>query len=197
MLRTRSPRAHFLYCYRKLRVRLACVKHAASVRSEPGSNSHLKLVVSRTVFLRREIRFTRTNFYIARFHSKSHHKSRESKLSRNPFWANQTGSGMFHPNCQRAGNFLACRKEYRQTPIIWMQWLDVNTEFNCALARILFAGIYRPFAPLPREIRSAILPDRIIFPWVDIEIVFGPPCSSHRINILLPCFPDARLRAVK
>ena len=42
MLRTRSPRAHFLYCYRKLRVRLACVKHAASVRSEPGSNSRLK-----------------------------------------------------------------------------------------------------------------------------------------------------------
>ena len=29
----------------KLRTRLACVKHAASVRSEPGSNSHLKLVV--------------------------------------------------------------------------------------------------------------------------------------------------------
>jgi hypothetical protein len=25
-----------------LRVRLACVKHAASVRSEPGSNSRLK-----------------------------------------------------------------------------------------------------------------------------------------------------------
>ena len=41
MLRTRSPRARFLYCYRKLRVRLACVKHAASVRSEPGSNSRL------------------------------------------------------------------------------------------------------------------------------------------------------------
>ena len=40
MLRTRSPRAR-LYCYR-LRVRLACVKHAASVRSEPGSNSRLK-----------------------------------------------------------------------------------------------------------------------------------------------------------
>jgi hypothetical protein len=50
VLRTRSPRAHFLYCYRKLRVRLACVKHAASVRSEPGSNSHLKLVVSRIGF---------------------------------------------------------------------------------------------------------------------------------------------------
>ena len=35
-----------LYCYRKLRVRLACVKHAASVRSEPGSNSRLKPDVS-------------------------------------------------------------------------------------------------------------------------------------------------------
>jgi hypothetical protein len=29
-----------------LRVRLACVKHAASVRSEPGSNSRLKPDVS-------------------------------------------------------------------------------------------------------------------------------------------------------
>src|SRR5262249_24096591 len=45
VLRTRAPCAHPLYCYRKLRTRLACVKHAASVRSEPGSNSRLKLVV--------------------------------------------------------------------------------------------------------------------------------------------------------
>ena len=44
MLRTRAPCAGSLYCYRKLRTRLACVKHAASVRSEPGSNSRLKLV---------------------------------------------------------------------------------------------------------------------------------------------------------
>ena len=44
VLRTRSPRARPLYCYSELRVRLACVKHAASVRSEPGSNSRLKLV---------------------------------------------------------------------------------------------------------------------------------------------------------
>jgi hypothetical protein len=43
VLRTRAPCAHPLYCYRELRTRLACVKHAASVRSEPGSNSHVKL----------------------------------------------------------------------------------------------------------------------------------------------------------
>ena len=42
VLRTRAPCAH-PYCYR-LRTRLACVKHAASVRSEPGSNSRLKPV---------------------------------------------------------------------------------------------------------------------------------------------------------
>ena len=41
VLLTRAPCAHSLYCYRKLRTRLACVKHAASVRSEPGSNSRL------------------------------------------------------------------------------------------------------------------------------------------------------------
>jgi hypothetical protein len=43
VLLTRAPCAHSLYCYRKLRTRLACVKHAASVRSEPGSNSRVKL----------------------------------------------------------------------------------------------------------------------------------------------------------
>ena len=48
VLLTRAPCAHFLYCYRKLRTRLACVKHAASVRSEPGSNSRLKLAAWKT-----------------------------------------------------------------------------------------------------------------------------------------------------
>ncbi len=48
VLRTRAPCAHPLYCYRGLRTRLACVRHAASVRSEPGSNSRLKLVVWKT-----------------------------------------------------------------------------------------------------------------------------------------------------
>ena len=42
VLRTRAPCA-ISYCY-GTRTRLACVKHAASVRSEPGSNSRLKLV---------------------------------------------------------------------------------------------------------------------------------------------------------
>jgi hypothetical protein len=51
VLRTRSPRARLLYCYRRLRVRLACVKHAASVRSEPGSNSRLKPSVSTAIAL--------------------------------------------------------------------------------------------------------------------------------------------------
>src|ERR1700730_4087113 len=41
VLRTRAPCA-IPYCY-GTRTRLACVKHAASVRSEPGSNSRLKL----------------------------------------------------------------------------------------------------------------------------------------------------------
>ena len=36
---TRSPLGLPLYCYRMDPVRLACVKHAASVRPEPGSNS--------------------------------------------------------------------------------------------------------------------------------------------------------------
>src|SRR5213596_3463752 len=45
VLRTRAPCA-IPYCY-STRTRLACVKHAASVRSEPGSNSRLNLVAWR------------------------------------------------------------------------------------------------------------------------------------------------------
>ncbi len=45
VLRTRAPCAHPPPCGGKLRTRLACVKHAASVRSEPGSNSRLNLVI--------------------------------------------------------------------------------------------------------------------------------------------------------
>ena len=44
ILLTRPPCADTRYCYRALRTRLACVRHAASVRSEPGSNSRLNLV---------------------------------------------------------------------------------------------------------------------------------------------------------
>src|SRR3954471_893663 len=41
VLLTRSP---LVYSRRSLTARLACVKHAASVRPEPGSNSPLKFV---------------------------------------------------------------------------------------------------------------------------------------------------------
>src|SRR5580658_9091194 len=64
VLLTRAPCAHSLYCYSKLRTRLACVKHAASVRSEPGSNSRLKLVVLKIKIPAdsRDVSF-RTNFF--------------------------------------------------------------------------------------------------------------------------------------
>gem|GEM_PF-3666226 len=41
MLLTRLPLSRLLYCYRMVTARLACVRHAASVSSEPGSNSPL------------------------------------------------------------------------------------------------------------------------------------------------------------
>ena len=40
-----SPVCHSTHPLRDFRVRLACVRHAASVDSEPGSNSHVKFVV--------------------------------------------------------------------------------------------------------------------------------------------------------
>src|ERR1700680_1054062 len=47
-LEGRSPTCYSPVCHstdplRDFRVRLACVRHAASVDSEPGSNSHVKL----------------------------------------------------------------------------------------------------------------------------------------------------------
>src|SRR5213079_2587111 len=40
-----SPVCHSTHPLRDFRVRLACVRHAASVASEPGSNSHVKFAV--------------------------------------------------------------------------------------------------------------------------------------------------------
>jgi hypothetical protein len=42
-----SPVCHSTHPFRDFRVRLACVRHAASVDSEPGSNSHVKLAAHR------------------------------------------------------------------------------------------------------------------------------------------------------
>src|SRR5438270_7210960 len=42
-----SPVCHSTNPLRDFRVRLACVRHAASVDSEPGSNSHVKFAALR------------------------------------------------------------------------------------------------------------------------------------------------------
>ena len=103
VLRTRAPCADLLYCYRRLRTRLACVKHAASVRSEPGSNSRLKLVVlkSESRFRSRDLRFQNEllNKNIARFTHKP-----------NGFWHVSF-------SCQRA-SFLSGRKATADSSII-------------------------------------------------------------------------------
>ena len=44
-----SPVCHSTYPLRGFRVRLACVRHAASVDSEPGSNSHVKVIAPRVI----------------------------------------------------------------------------------------------------------------------------------------------------
>ena len=49
-LLTRPPLSHKIFHSEEIRflcfVRLACVKHAASVHPEPGSNSHVKKLIS-------------------------------------------------------------------------------------------------------------------------------------------------------
>src|SRR6266849_1123392 len=61
VLRTRAPCA-IPYCY-GTRTRLACVKHAASVRSEPGSNSRLKPVA----WAKKMLRFSLEPGYPSKF----------------------------------------------------------------------------------------------------------------------------------
>src|SRR4051812_8008198 len=49
-----SPVCHSTHGLLHFRVRLACVRHAASVDSEPGSNSHVKFVVHPSLARRTE-----------------------------------------------------------------------------------------------------------------------------------------------
>jgi hypothetical protein len=120
VLRTRSPRAHPLYCYRKLRVRLACVKHAASVRSEPGSNSRLKPdvttvaamspydrneLLNRSVFLPlRQAATGLLNCLLLRY-------TRNKRPKPNGFWHVSS-------DCQRAGTPRPAGRNHRQTLIL-------------------------------------------------------------------------------
>ena len=102
VLLTRAPCAHFLYCYRKLRTRLACVKHAASVRSEPGSNSRLKLVVLNirdpSLWLEHELQNELFNVSLGSL-------------------KNQTGSGMSHSVVKEQA-YLSGRKTVVQSRIL-------------------------------------------------------------------------------
>ena len=126
MLRTRSPRARLLYCYRKLRVRLACVKHAASVRSEPGSNSHVKLAVPKI----------------------KNPDSHRGQIFENELLMslgslmNQTGSGTYHPIVKEQYP-LSSRKVCRQTQILqtYTPTVKRNTASNSSTDRIPLCGI--------------------------------------------------------
>ena len=98
VLRTRAPCAGLLYCYRRLRTRLACVKHAASVRSEPGSNSRLKPEVSTVAATLRSERTVKSLGFFSYFKQVQSKTSQSSFVSVHPKQeTNQTGSGLYHP----------------------------------------------------------------------------------------------------
>ena len=136
VLLTRSPRASLLYCYNRPRVRLACVRHAASVRSEPGSNSRLKPGSScpEPNPASRAVRIE---------------ENRRSLGS-----LNRTGSDTFHPIVKelapwpaggRTGNSPYYAPDYRLSS-------DRCNELN----RLRFPWFFAPFpsAPLPETGRS-------------------------------------------
>ena len=74
-----SPVRHSTRPRRDFRVRLACVKHAASVQSEPGSNSSVQY-----------FRSARANLILARL------ASSESKMLRRSLWPSQSSTE--HPH---------------------------------------------------------------------------------------------------
>ena len=82
VLRTRAPCA-IPYCY-GTRTRLACVKHAASVRSEPGSNSRLKLVAWRKKSLGLHPGQPTKQIIVARIYSD--HSRSKTRMASNRFW---------------------------------------------------------------------------------------------------------------
>ena len=82
VLRTRAPCA-IPYCY-GTRTRLACVKHAASVRSEPGSNSRLKLVAWRKKCSDLHRSQPTKQIIVARIYSD--HSRSKTRMASNRFW---------------------------------------------------------------------------------------------------------------
>jgi hypothetical protein len=95
------PEGRLSTCYAPVRhgciatpVRLACVKHAASVRSEPGSNSHLKLVLRPRRFA--SARPERTVSTSLGFYSKNPRSEQTDRDKPNGFW-------LVSSDCQRAG----------------------------------------------------------------------------------------------
>ena len=137
VLRTRAPCAGPLYCYRRLRTRLACVKHAASVRSEPGSNSHLKLVVLKieSPDLHRDQTFRTNLLSLGSLFIPASRRSENQGSYR-------TGSGMYHPIVKEQAP-LSCRKAYRQSESIATPCSTVKRSarrFSTSAMRLLGPG---------------------------------------------------------
>ena len=103
VLRTRAPCARFLYCYRKLRTRLACVKHAASVRSEPGSNSRLNLVCleMKNPDLHRG-QTSQTNLFVVRS-TQYPHSPKRIRAKPNGFWHISSKLSKSEASCPAGG----------------------------------------------------------------------------------------------
>ena len=121
VLRTRAPCA-ILYCY-STRTRLACVKHAASVRSEPGSNSRLKPVAWRNKIARVLSRASLPSKIVSRSITLN---SSELEIS------NEVEQILAHRiGCQRAKASLSCRVASNQLGKISKLAEFVNTSLRC------------------------------------------------------------------
>src|SRR5690242_10913796 len=150
VLRTRAPCA-MPYCY-GTRTRLACVKHAASVRSEPGSNSRLKPVA----WAKKMLRFSSEPAYpskllIARI--------TQSIRARKPGWF-RTDSGTSYRLSKSVPPCPAERHYYSRMSMPNSCYL-VNTVSHCfsafstAFLRLLLLG-FRARQESQADVRSSI-----------------------------------------
>ena len=80
VLLTRSPLSLHRYCYRMESVRLACVRHAASVRPEPGSNSPSRLLVNPIQYQTRPSKNQRVTMYDSSMVTTDRHFTKDESL---------------------------------------------------------------------------------------------------------------------
>src|SRR5690349_6445758 len=147
-----SPVCHSTCPLRGFRVRLACVRHAASVDSEPGSNSHVKGVSLRACARRRDS-LTRGRYGSALFNPFIDRGRDRSPASGLKSRSNDSAAPRADTRCQRGCVCLHALSSFQRT----------------RLRRPAFAGATSTWRRPPRREASSTLTPLSAFARIGIE----------------------------